>query len=454
MSQDVVFVIAMFAAFAAGLFAGYPVAFVLGGVGVLFALTGDLLPLFGIKVLAGSNFIGFATDRIFSTLSNYSLVPIAMFVFMGYMLEKSGVAERLLDAMSRVLRAVPGGLGVGVVLIGLVLAASTGIIGASVVLLATVALPALRRAGYDVPFSLGTVAASGCLGILIPPSIMLIVMGDQLRLSVGDLFMAAILPGALLALLYAAYIVTLAALRPGVAPRRAAAADPDAGPDTGPGAGLALLRALVPPVALMAAVLGSIFLGIASPTEASGVGALGATILAALDKRLTRQTLREVSQATAKTTAFLFALIFGASCFSVVLRGYGGDEVIEGALAALPLSPEGILAVVLLTVFLLGFVLDWMEIVLIVAPLTVPVVISFGFDPVWVAMLIAICLQTSFLTPPVGMALFYVKSTAPPDVTTGQIYRGIAPFVVLQLIGLTLVWLFPQIALWLPAIAY
>ena len=450
MTQDVVFVIAMFAAFAAGLFAGYPVAFVLGGVGVLFALTGDLLPLFGIKVLAGSNFIGFATDRIFSTLSNYSLVPIAMFVFMGYMLEKSGVAERLLDAMSGVLRAVPGGLGVGVVLIGLVLAASTGIIGASVVLLATVALPALRRAGYDVPFSLGTVAASGCLGILIPPSIMLIVMGDQLRLSVGDLFMAAILPGALLALLYAAYIVALGALRPGVAPRRAA----DATPDAGPAASLALIRALVPPVALMVAVLGSIFLGIASPTEASGVGALGATILAAFDKRLNRQTLREVSQATAKTTAFLFALIFGASCFSVVLRGYGGDEVIEGALAALPLSPEGILAVVLLTVFLLGFVLDWMEIVLIVAPLTVPVVISFGFDPVWVAMLIAICLQTSFLTPPVGMALFYVKSAAPTDVTTGQIYRGIAPFVVLQLVGLTLVWLFPDIALWLPEIAY
>ena len=452
MTQDAIFVAAMFAAFAAGLFAGYPVAFVLGGVGILFALAGDLLPLFGIKVLAGSNFIGFATDRIFSTLSNYSLVPIAMFVFMGYMLEKSGVAERLLDAMARVLRSVPGGLGIGVVLIGLVLAASTGIIGAAVVLLATVALPALKRAGYDVPFSLGTVAASGCLGILIPPSIMLIVMGDQLRLSVGDLFMAAMLPGAMLALLYAVFVIGFAAVRPDLVPRgprgnRSAS-------DDGWAATVALLRALAPPVALMIAVLGSIFLGIASPTEASGIGALGATILAAFDRRLNWQTLRGVSEATAKTTAFLFALIFAASCFSVVLRGYGGDEVIEGSLSALPLSPEGILVVVLVAVFLLGFVLDWMEIVLIIAPLTVPVVVSFGFDPVWVVMLIAICLQTSFLTPPVGMALFYVKSAAAGDVRTTQIYRGVAPFVVLQLMGLALVWTFPAIALWLPSVAY
>ena len=451
MTQDVIFVIAMFAAFAAGLFAGYPVAFVLGGVGVLFALLGDVLPMFGIKVLAGTNFIGFATDRIFSTLSNYSLVPIAMFVFMGYMLERSGVAERLLAAMSRIMRNVPGGLGLAVVMIGLVLAASTGIIGASVILLATVALPALNRAGYDIPLSLGTVAASGCLGILIPPSIMLIVMGDQLRLSVGDLFMAAVIPGAMLALLYTVYIVAVATLRPSAAPRGRARPE-DTADDIG--AAYELLRALAPPVALMLAVLGSIFFGIASPTEASGVGALGATILAAIDRRLTWTTLREVSEATGRTTAFLFALIFGASCFSVVLRGYGGDEVIEGSLSALPFPPEGILAVVLLTVFLLGFVLDWMEIVLIIAPLTVPVVVSFGFDPVWVAMLMAICLQTSFLTPPVGMALFYVKSAAPSEVTTGQIYRGIIPFVILQLIGLTLVWFFPQIALWLPEIAY
>jgi len=449
-TQEVVFVVLMFAVFAGGLFAGFPVAFVLGGTGILFAVLGDLLPMVGIKVMAGTNFIGFSSDRIFGSLSNYSLVPIAMFVFMGLMLERSGVAGRLLAAMSRVMRSVPGGLGLSVVLIGLVLAASTGIIGASVVLLATVALPALRKAGYDIPLSLGTVAASGCLGILIPPSIMLIVMGDQLRLSVGDLFMAAVVPGVILSVLYSLYIVILCALRPEMAPKL----PPEPEPDGEGSAILELVRALVPPMALMAAVLGSIFLGIASPTEASGVGALGATLLAAADRRLTWETLKDVCHGTGKTTAFLFALIFGASCFSVVLRGYGGDEVIEGAITGLPFPPEAVLGMVLLVVFLLGFVLDWMEIVLIIAPLTVPVVVGLGFDPLWVAILIAICLQTSFLTPPVGMALFYVKSAAPPDVKTVQIYRGIVPFVILQLVGLIAVWLIPDLALHLPRIAY
>jgi len=449
-TEEVVFVALMFAVFAGGLFAGFPVAFVLGGTGILFAVLGDLLPMVGIKVMAGTNFIGFSSDRIFGSLSNYSLVPIAMFVFMGLMLERSGVAGRLLAAMSRVMRSVPGGLGLSVVLIGLVLAASTGIIGASVVLLATVALPALRKAGYDIPLSLGTVAASGCLGILIPPSIMLIVMGDQLRLSVGDLFMAAVVPGVILSVLYSLYIVILCALRPEMAPKL----PPEPEPDGEGSAILELVRALVPPMALMAAVLGSIFLGIASPTEASGVGALGATLLAAADRRLTWETLKDVCHGTGKTTAFLFALIFGASCFSVVLRGYGGDEVIEGAITGLPFPPEAVLGMVLLVVFLLGFVLDWMEIVLIIAPLTVPVVVGLGFDPLWVAILIAICLQTSFLTPPVGMALFYVKSAAPPDVKTVQIYRGIVPFVILQLVGLIAVWLIPDLALHLPRIAY
>lgn len=449
MTQDVILVTLMFGTFAVGLFAGYPVAFVLGGTGILFALLGDVLPMFGIEVFAGSNFIGFAADRISSAISSYSLVPISMFIFMGFMLERSGVAERLLEAMSRALAKVPGGLNLSVVLIGLILAASTGIIGASVVLLATIALPVLKRNGYDVPLSLGTVAASGCLGILIPPSIMLIVMGDQLRLSVGDLFMAAVLPGSLLACLYLAYITILAVLRPDLAPRLQSDAR-----RSDRSAEVNLFKALAPPVFLMVAVLGSIFLGIASPTEASGIGAFGATILAATDRRLTWETTKEVCYATGKTTAFLFALIFGAGCFSVVLRGYGGDELIEGAISGLPFSPDIILAILLLTVFLLGFVLDWMEIVLIVAPLTVPVVVSFGFDPVWVAILIAICLQTSFLTPPVGIALFYVKNAAPTDTTTRQIYRGVAPFVMLQLFGLAIVWWFPQIALWLPSIAY
>jgi len=448
MTAEIFLVVAMFAAFALGLFAGFPVAFVLGGIGVLFALLAEVLPGFGIEVFAGVNFIGFAADRIFGTLTSYSLVPIAMFVFMGFMLDKSGVAERLLNALARSLGRTPGSLGLSVVAIGVILAASTGIIGASVVLLATVALPALQRAGYHMPLGLGTVAASGCLGILIPPSIMLIVMSDQLRLSVGDLFMAAVIPGVALATLYVVYLVALAILAPERAP-----ADPDAGRFDLP-ALVEIARALVPPLFLMLLVLGSIFWGIASPTEASGLGALGATLITMANGSFSLRTLKETCTATAKTTAFLFAIMFGATCFSVVLRGYGGDALVEELLTGLGWSREWLLVLILGTVFVLGFVLDWMEIVLIVAPLTVPVVVAQGYDPVWVAILLAICLQTSFLTPPVGMALFYVKSVAPAGVTTRQIYRGIIPFVLLQLTGLLAVLLVPEMALWLPELAY
>lgn len=448
MSIELILVIAMFSSFLLGLFLGFPVAFVLGGVGVLFAILGDYLQQQGVDIIAGVNFVGFTTDRIFSTISNYALVPMSLFVFMGFMLERSGVAERLLGALGRLLARTPGGLALSVVLIGVVLAASTGIIGASVVLLATVALPALRKAGYDIPLSLGTVASSGCLGILLPPSIMLIVMADQLRLSVGNLFMAAVFPGLILAALYTAYVLAVAIFAPRKAPRVTDL------PPLDMTALVDVANALLPPVLLMVAVLGSIFMGIASPTEAAGLGALGAMIISALNRSLTWHNLKETCYATARTSAFLFAIIFGATCFSVVLRGYGGDEFVEAAITGLPFGPNGVLAIVLLTVFILGFVLDWMEIVLIVAPLTVPVLVLLGLDPLWVAMLFAVCLQTSFLTPPVGMAIFYVKSVAPPDVSTMQIYRGIVPFVILQLIGLATVWMLPQTALWLPAVAY
>jgi tripartite ATP-independent transporter DctM subunit len=448
MGIEVLFVALMFAAFMALLFTGYPVAFVLGGVGVLFALLGDALPLMGIDSLpVGSNFLGFATDRIFSTVSNYSLVPMAMFVFMGYMLDRSGIADRLLDALSLAMRRVPGGMALAVVLIGVILAASTGIIGASVILLATVALPALSRSKTNLPLSLGLVASSGCLGILIPPSIMLIVMGDQLRLSVGDLFMAAVLPGLMLAGLYVLFVVILAIVRPDLAPRPPA---PEDGASTAEVLGK-VVRALILPLLLMVSVLGSIFAGIASPTEASGIGALGATLLAAIDRKLSWKTIKDVCFATANTSAFLYGLIFGATCFSVVLRGYGGDEVIEAAFTSLPLPPEGVLGLLLFIVFLLGFFLDWMEIVLIIAPLTVPVVTAMGFDPLWVAILLAMVLQTSFLTPPVGMALFYVKWTAPPGTRTSQVYKGVIPFVGLQLLAVGLLWMFPELALWLPS---
>lgn len=451
METEVLFVFLLFSTFAVLLFTGYPVALVLGGVGILFAMLGEVLPdLIGYEPDANLRFVGFVTNRVFDTLSSYSLIPMAMFIFMGYMLDRSGIGDRLLAAMRLALGRAPGGLALAVVIIGVVLAASTGIVGASVVLLATIALPPMYQAGYDKRFSLGTVGATGCLGILIPPSIMLVVMGEQLRIPVGDLFMAAVLPGLLLAGLYAAYIIAFALLKPAGAPPL-----PDAQRNALSGRMLMEMgKALVAPLALIMAVLGSIFMGIASPTEASGVGAGGAALLAVMAGRLDWKTLKEVCYLTGKTTAFLYALIFGASCFSVILRGYGGDEVIAEALQALPLPPTGVLFVVLGIVFLLGFVLDWMEIVLIVAPLVVPIVVDMGFDPVWVAMLLAVCLQTSFLTPPVGTALFYLKSAAPAGTTVTDIYRGIIPFVLLQLFGLFLVWIFPALALWLPKAAY
>ncbi|AVW92424.1 TRAP transporter large permease [Celeribacter baekdonensis] len=441
--MDILFVFLLFASFMVVMFSGFPIAFVLGGVAVLFAALGTFLDAFNVDAdMASLRMIGFVANRIFDTLSSYSLIPISMFVFMGMMLDKSGVAERLLTRMHQVLRVVPGGMAVSVVLIGVVLAASTGIIGASVVLLATIAMPAMRGAGYDDRLGLGVVGATGCLGILIPPSIMLIVMGDQLQIPVGDLFRGAMVPGLLLALAYVAYAVFIALRFPDRAPAKPIEAGREVREVV-----LDLIGSLVAPLLLVIAVLGSIVFGIATPTEASGVGAAGATLIALMSKRLTWSGFREVCESTGTTTAFLFALIFGASCFSVVLRGYGGDELIETALHAIPLPPTGTLILILFIVFLLGFFLDWMEIILIVAPLVLPVLTALGHDPAWVAILMAICLQTSFLTPPVGMALFYLKN-AVPDVEITQIYRAVLPFVAMQIGILVLTLLVPKIALW------
>lgn len=441
--MDILFVFLLFASFMVVMFSGFPIAFVLGGVAVLFAALGTLLDAFSVDAdMASLRMIGFVANRIFDTLSSYSLIPISMFVFMGMMLDKSGVAERLLTRMHQVLRVVPGGMAVSVVLIGVVLAASTGIIGASVVLLATIAMPAMRGAGYDDQLGLGVVGATGCLGILIPPSIMLIVMGDQLQIPVGDLFRGAMVPGLLLALAYVAYAVFIALRYPDRAPAKPIEAGRELREVV-----LDLIGSLVAPLLLVIAVLGSIVFGIATPTEASGVGAAGATLIALMSKRLTWSGFREVCESTGTTTAFLFALIFGASCFSVVLRGYGGDELIENALHAIPLPPTGTLILILFIVFLLGFFLDWMEIILIVAPLVLPVLTALGHDPAWVAILMAICLQTSFLTPPVGMALFYLKN-AVPDVGITQIYRAVLPFVMMQIGILVLTLWVPKIALW------
>lgn len=443
--MSALFVFLIFASFMLILFSGFPVAFVLGGVGVIFAFIGSIMADFGYYDVAELRSISFVANRIFSTISSYSLIPMSMFIFMGYMLDKSGIAERLIISMRKVFGKTPGGLAIAVVIIGVVLAASTGIIGASVVLLSTIALPTMFQAGYARWISAGTVGATGCLGILVPPSIMLVVMGDQLRIPVGDLFMGAIIPGLLLAACFILFLLLFALFFPTAMP--SFQSDEDQSVPAGQVI-KEIFGALIAPLLLVIAVLGSIIAGIASPTEASGIGAAGATLLAMTSGRLSWADMRQVCFNTGRSVAFLYALIFGASCFSVVLRGYGGDEVIESALHALPLSPEGVLCLIIFLVFLLGFFLDWMEIVLIIAPLVMPILINFGFDPVWVAILMALCLQTSFLTPPVGMALFYTQSAA-PSLKMSEIYKGAIPFVVIQLCVLIVVALYPPLVTWL-----
>jgi len=446
---NILLVALMFGTFALLLFTGYPVAWVLAGVGVLFALLGEGVNAAGGDIDADLWTLGLVVDRIYGTMSNYGLVPLPLFIFMGHMLDRSGVAADLLASLQALLGRVAGGLAIAVTLLGVLLAASTGIIGASVALLGTLALPTMLEQRYQPELAVGTVASAGCLGILIPPSIMLVLMADQMQLSVGDLFMAAVLPGLVLAGLYLAYLLVVCLVRPGLAP----AASP--GDEVAlRGAWGALPRGLLLPLGLIFAVLGSIFFGVASPSEAAGVGAMGATLLALLRGRLTLETLRGASRATARTTSFIFAIFLGATCFAVVLRSLGGDEVIEGAIHALPFGPTGVVLFLMALVFALGFFLDWIEITLIVLPLVEPITGALGIDKLWFTILVAVCLQTSFLTPPVGFAIFYLKGVAPPEVRLPHLYRGVVPFVGLQLTGLAILFWFPALATWLPSVAY
>jgi tripartite ATP-independent transporter DctM subunit len=451
MSAELV-VLVMCLLFALLLFTGYPVAFVLAGTATLIALAGEVLSRFGINIGVNVNYLGLVLNRIWGVMSDTGLVSVPLFIFMGYMLERSGIAEDLMQALQRVLARVPGGLALAVTLIGVVLAASTGVVGASLILLSTLALRPMLASGYRPYLATGTIMASGCLGILIPPSIMLIVMAEQLVLPVGDLFMAAVFPGLLLGALYAVYIFVHAWLRPQDAPPFARPQD-EAVRSAWQSA-LYLLRALVPPVLLILAVLGSIFFGIATPSEAAGVGALGATVLAAANGKFSLAALREVSETTARTTGFVFAIFLGATCFSVVLVGVNGDRVIGNALTGLSTNPGTVVLFLLFIIFLLGFFLEWIEITLIVLPLIRPVLVNLGIDPVWFAILMAVVLQTAFLSPPVGAALFYVKALSPPGVTLGQIYRGTIPFIAMQLVGAFMVFLWPWLATWLPKLVY
>jgi tripartite ATP-independent transporter DctM subunit len=402
------------------------------------------------------NTLGLLVGRIFGIMDNWVLIALPMFIFMGLMLDKSGIAQRMMHSMQKLFGNVRGGLAVTVALIGIILAASTGIIGASVVLLGVMSLPVMLKQNYDKPLALGTIAASGCLGILIPPSIMLVIMGDQLSIPILDLFMGAVFPGLILGFLYIVYILVYCKINPEKAPLAADHREINL-KDV-----LQALYDIIPPAALILLVLGSIFMGIATVTEASGVGALGATLISVLFKRFSWKVLKEVVINTMNTTAYIFAIFVGATIFALVLRECGGDELIESALMGLGFGPHGLIIFVLVLVFFLGFFLDWIEISLIILPLLAPVISGLnlqinGFGVVdfpnltWFALLVAVTLQTSFLTPPVGFALFYLKGVCPPEVTLLNIYRGVIPFIILQLVALVLVFLFPELVTWLPS---
>jgi tripartite ATP-independent transporter DctM subunit len=441
--------ILMFLAFIGLIFTGFPVAWVLGGLSVAFTAIAIIMDVdLGFAIGVDWAYTSLTVDRIWDVMRNWVLVALPMFIFMGLMLDRSGIANELMQNLARLFGRVRGGLAISVAIIGILLAATTGIIGASVVLLALLGLPVMLENGYRKELAAGTVCAVGTLGILIPPSIMLVLMADRLAMSVGDLFMGAVFPGLLLGGLYIAYLLIYSRLRPEVAPV------PDHAEPIDLSVVLGVLKSVLAPLGLIFLVLGSIFFGIATPTEAAGVGAFGAIILALIHRRLNMKVLREVLRQTTMTTAFIFAIFVGATAFTLVLRGLGGDQLIEGALLGLPFEPAGIVITILAVVFLLGFFLDWIEISLIVLPLVAPVVTGLGFDLVWFTVLFAVCLQTSFLTPPVGFALFYLKGVAPEGVDVGTIYRGVTPFILLQLLGLAIIFYWDALVTWLPAQAY
>ena len=432
----------MFVALIVALLSGFPVAFCLGGVGVIFALLG---------MLSGEiepAFITALPQRILGIMANFTLLAIPAFVFMGSMLESSGIAERLLETMGRQLGRLRGGLALAVVLVGSLLAATTGVVAATVTTMGLISLPAMLRAGYDKSLATGVIVASGTLGQIIPPSIVLVVLGDQLGISVGDLFIGALVPGLLMSTVFAVYVLVISALKlelaPELKPEEAGASHP-----------LQLLQSMLPPIALIAAVLGSIFFGIATPTEAGVIGAVGAMVLAAINGGFTRQQLSNVCESTLRTTAMVMAILLGSTAFSLVFRGVGGDQLISDLLLNLPGGRVGFLVFSMLIIFVLGFFIDFFEIAFIAVPLLLPAARQLlGPEAlVWFGVMIGANLQTSFLTPPFGFALFYLRGVAPDDVSTRDIYRGALPFVGLQVAVLALIIAVPGLVDWLPRLA-
>ena len=426
----------MFVVFSVLILAGYPIAFTIGGTALAFGLYGFGLDFFNLLPL-----------RIWGIMTNFTLIAVTLFVFMGATLERSRLAEDLLETMGLVLGRLPGGLAISVVIVGTLLAASTGIVGATVTTMGLIALPTMLRRNYDKGLASGVICASGTLGQIIPPSIVLVLVGDILGVPVGDLFLGALIPGVSLAVLYTLYLLGVSFFRPQVAPpipreERTAISSRE------------LLRrigkVLVPPLFLMLAVLGSIFFGIAAPTEAAAMGASGALLLSIFGGRFNFKMLKEVMETTTRLTSMVFIILVGATAFGLTFRGLGGDILIHDMVNQLDLPNWAIFACIMGVVFLLGFFLDYIEIAFIHLPVIAPILSAMGFDPLWYGVLLGINLQTSFLTPPFGFALFYFRGVAPAQVTTGQIYRGIIPFVIIQIIGLLLVAFFPELSTWLP----
>jgi len=429
---------------------GYPVAFSLAGTALIFA---------GIAVAMGElhpAILKSVFSRLYGIMQNQTLIAVPLFVFMGVMLEKAKIAEKLLTSMAGFFSGAPGGLAISVVIVGALLAASTGIVGATVVTMGLLSLPVMLKSGYSPSLSTGVICASGTLGQIIPPSIVLVLLGDVIAsanrdagfgaepISVGDLFAGAMLPGLLLVVLYIIYVVIYAKLNPESAPplKQDKAADPFE------------WKFLLLPLILILTVLGSILFGVATPSEAAALGAIGAIILAVYANEFSFQRLKEVARSTTKTSSMVFMILIGASIFSLVFRAFGGDDLIRDLLSDLPGGAFGAMIVVMLVMFLLGFILDFIEIIFVIVPLTAPALLAMGIDPVWLGIMIAVNLQTSFLTPPFGFALFYLRGVTPDSVATSQIYRGVLPFIAIQVFVLILLALFPQIATWLPSIIY
>ncbi len=439
------------------LLTGYPVAFTLAGTALIFTVIGEMTGTFD------PAFLEALPNRLYGIIGNQILMAVPLFVFMGVMLERSRIADELLTTMSRLFGQLRGGLGISVILVGMLLAASTGIVGATVVTMGLLSLPTMLKSGYDAKISTGLICASGTLGQIIPPSIVLVLLGDVLSnayqqaqldmgifspqsISVGDLFIGALIPGLLLVTLYILYIIAVALFNKDAMPAASAS-------NTNDDSYLfhQVIKSLIPPLGLILAVLGSIIAGLATPTEAAAIGAVGAMLLALSKRMLTLKTLQEVVRSTTRISCMVFMILIGAALFSLVFRGFEGDELIQQLLGDLGGGKYHALFVVMLAMFLLGFVLDFIEITFVIVPIVGPVLLAMGIDPVWLGILIAINLQTSFLTPPFGFALFYLRGVAPAEIKTTQIYQGVMPFIVIQVIAMAMIAYWPELATWLPS---